>query len=271
MRKILYTFLLLFSLSSFSQTADAFLRKGIEAGNKKQYKVAISYFNEALKIDPKNAQALYYKGLSLQNMGAFSGAIKFYTFSLEYLERGETYHNRAYCLSKIFQDSLAIIDLSKAIEMDGENIKYLKTRINIYRKTNQYDLMLKDIDTYLDRAPNNFSMKANKAVVLTLLNKPKEAIVIYRELLKQKPKEKKLYYGVSRLYLSLEKFDVAISNINKAIALDSQYVKAYLLKSKILKDSGEKEAACITLDKAAKLGADIQDETYQEILKYCKN
>jgi tetratricopeptide (TPR) repeat protein len=196
-------------------------------------------------------------------------AIKFYTLSLKYAQRGETYHNRGYCYIKTSQNDLAIKDLSKAMELDGSNLRILKTRIIAYKKMEKYDLMLKDINTYLEKDETNFNMRANKAIVLSLLEKPKEAIPIYNELIKEKPNEKKLYYGIGQLYLKTNQLNYALYNADKAIMLDGKYAKAYLLKSEILMAVNKKEESCRMFNKSIELGIDSNKEEYKMLKKYC--
>ena len=47
----------------------------IDLGN---YTQAIQYYDKALAIDPKNVDALNYKGLALDSLGNYTGAIAYF-------------------------------------------------------------------------------------------------------------------------------------------------------------------------------------------------
>lgn len=269
MKKILMILLLLTSILSYGQKVDKLIHKGIDAGKAENYKKALSYLDKALKIEPDNYEALYFKGYALQNLKEFNEAINFYSLSLKQKERSDTYHRRGYCYFRILQDSLAVIDLSIAIELDPTNVDALMSRVSAYKRMEEYDLMLQDMNTYLEKHPNDFYVKANKAIVLTLLDRSDEAVIIYSELIKERPNEKKLYHGISNLYLKTEQFEKALLNVEKAIKLDPNYTKGYTLKAEILMNMKNNELACKAFNKAIELGIEESDDEYKEIKEYC--
>jgi len=270
MKNILWILMIITSIQVYGQKVDNLIIKGIEAGKVKDFKKAISYMDKALKIEPNNFQALYFKGYGLQNLNEFEKAINYYSLSLKQKQKSETYHRRGYCYFRTFQDSLALIDLSIAIKYDPTNIDALMSRVSVYKRMEKYDLMLQDMNTYLNKYPDDFYVKANKAMALTLLNRTDEALSIFSELIIERPKEKKLYHGISNLYLETDQFEKALINVDKALNLDDNYVKAYVLKSEIFMNMNNKELACKALGKAIELGIDEDDEDFKKLEEYCR-
>jgi len=61
-----------------SKDPNEYVRRGREWGEKREYDRAIAEFNEALRLDPKNAGAYFQRGYALQSKGDYARAIADY-------------------------------------------------------------------------------------------------------------------------------------------------------------------------------------------------
>ena len=85
---------------------------------------------------------------------------------------------------------------------------------------NRIDLALADIESYLNLNPYNPDLWYEKGRILSLLNKPKEAITAYSEALKYKSNNLGLYhYQRARTYAAINMMAEAKIDLQQAISL----------------------------------------------------
>ena len=79
-----------------SEYYDAYIQLGnIEAARK--HKIALQYYNNALRLQPNSTEALYNRGLLFQNMGELDRAVIDYTFILKIDNRyADAHYNLGY-------------------------------------------------------------------------------------------------------------------------------------------------------------------------------
>lgn len=58
-----------------SGQAEALVKKGYELFNAEKYQESISYFTQALQVDPNNLDAIYYRGLSYFSIKEFQKSV----------------------------------------------------------------------------------------------------------------------------------------------------------------------------------------------------
>ncbi|MBA7546893.1 Beta-barrel assembly-enhancing protease [subsurface metagenome] len=272
MRIILLLLFLFTTVLSFGQEDIKLAKKGIIQGKKGNYEKAIEYFDQALEINSKSLNALYYKGYSLEQLGRFEEAVDFYTKSLEIEYRGATIYRRGYCYFNSDQDSLAVIDFSEALKLMPDNQEILMMRASAYRRLEKYEELLSDLNTHLEKVPNDFYSKGNKAMTLIELGRYDEGISLLNDLIGERPEEPILYNGIAEAYMRMEKYDDAIIQIDKTISLKEDYDNGHLTKAQILIRQEKIIQACEELRLAEKYGADLSelDDIDKELFKECK-
>jgi len=79
------------------------------------------------------------------------------------------------------------------------------------------------------------------------------AVKFYTEALKRNPKDAKIYSNRAACYTKLNAFDLTIKDCDSSIALDPNFVKAYLRKANVLKAMGQTQKAMEVYAKAMEL------------------
>merc|ERR1712029_909056 len=79
------------------------------------------------------------------------------------------------------------------------------------------------------------------------------AVKFYTEALKWTPKDAKIYSNRAACYTKLNAFDLTIKDCDSSIALDPNFVKAYLRKANVLKAMGQAQKAMDVYSKAMEL------------------
>lgn len=76
MRK-LFIVLLFFPCYVFAQTADSYLQSGNAKANRKEYEASIADFTKAIDINPKDANAYFYRANAYSNLHNDAAAYHF--------------------------------------------------------------------------------------------------------------------------------------------------------------------------------------------------
>ena len=114
-----------------TSSAQVLFQKGQSARNGKDYKLAIQYYEDAIKIDPNHAGSYFYLGL------IYDEVLQKYDLSSEYYSKvikvdpepdPVTYYNRGIVYAKLLKYKDAINDFTIAIEKDPTNASAFKNR-----------------------------------------------------------------------------------------------------------------------------------------------
>lgn len=149
MKKVLYVMAVAwFSFSGYGQTnvskAIDYYNMGCDMVARKNYKVAITDFTEALKRDPEFKQAYENRGVSRYYLLDFEGAIEDYSKALE-IDPADysTYGRRGWTKYAVKDYKGAIEDLTHAIAGVKDEDKY-------YNERGEAKYMLRDYEGAID-------------------------------------------------------------------------------------------------------------------------
>lgn len=96
------------------------------------------------------------------------------------------------------------------------------------KKYNEYKAML---NNYLQIEPKTSKILVAIANTYKLMDEPTSALQYYRKALELDPVDSDIYYNIGLTDMELNKFDEAKTNLQKAIGLDSENIKAKNLLS----------------------------------------
>lgn len=96
----------------------AYLDRGKAYQGKNNYAAALKDFTQAIKLEPKAAETYAYRGRLYLERQEYQKAIKDFTRAIEMEPSPTTYDNRALARMKLGQNTFALEDLDKAIELE---------------------------------------------------------------------------------------------------------------------------------------------------------
>jgi tetratricopeptide (TPR) repeat protein len=211
-----------------------------KAGN---YKAAIKRYDDVLKINPRNANAYYNRGIVWFEMGEMDNAISDYTKALEIdKELTEAYFNRAFIWRSKGNYDRAISDYTKALLLNPNNS--LKNRIYFSRaltwyKRGDYERTIGDLTEGINLDSRN----------------------------------PEAYFYRAEAWYEKGNFDRAISDYSKAIEINPKYTKAVFDRANTLHEKGNFAAAITDYERAIEL--DPQNaliyNNYSWLLSTCTN
>ncbi len=205
--------------------------------DKADYRNAITDFDKVLSTTPRNLEVLRKRAQTKFLLSDFQGVIN----DLEEIESkvlaenftesknekiismevlAEEYSLKAFCQNELKQPQNAILSISKAIELDNIESKFVEERLNYFLISKKYPDALKDINKIIDldkeNTPNNDLNAQNevlltkKADILVLMKNYKVAEDIYANLINISPKNANYHYqrGLMRFYLKKKKKEI---------------------------------------------------------------
>ena len=218
----------------FPQEMALYLGRGNCHFDKTNYRNAITDFDKVLSENPRNVEVLRKRAQTKFLLSDFQGVVN----DLEDIESkilagnitennlnnedekailAEEHSLKAFCYNQLKQPENAIQSISKAIDLDNKESKFVEERFNYYLTLKKYPEALKDINKIIDldkeNVPNNAINEVlfvQKADILILMNDHKTAEENYTILINNFPKNANYHYqrALMRFYLKKKKKEI---------------------------------------------------------------
>jgi len=126
--------------------AETYYNRGLVYQGKGQYDKAISDYNKAIAINPRDPEAYNNRGVAYKNKGKYSKAISDYNKAIK-INPGfvEAYNNRGVAYKDKGKHDNAISDYSKAIEINPGLAGAYNNRAVAYFSNNEYEKARDDV------------------------------------------------------------------------------------------------------------------------------
>ena len=206
-------------ISLFPNTIQLYNLQGASNARIEKHDAAIESYNQAIKINPKYADAHMNKGNVLQEKGELDAAIESFNNSLSI----NPYH------------SIAHFNMGNALKENGE----LDAAVESYKKA------IKIKPDYAESYFNMGIVQENKGALDAAMESYKQAIRI-------KPDHAEAYYNMGIALNNKGELDAAIDNYNEAIKIKPEYAEAFNNMGNALKEKGELDAAIDNYEQAIK-------------------
>ena len=119
MKKYIILICLIFPLITIGQ-ANKLIRKALKSEDPNEQ---IQLYTEAISLEPKNLDALFYRGLAKHSIGDFNGAILDYTKVIFYEPSADVYFNRGNSKYSLMDFNGAKEDYSNALNLNSQFIE----------------------------------------------------------------------------------------------------------------------------------------------------
>ena len=205
---------------------------GVICAQTGQFERAEELISKAIKIDPRNAEAYYNRGIALKELKRHGDALASYDKAI-LLKRNyaEAYYNRGIVLLELFRFEDALASNDKAILLKPEFAEAYNNRGIALKELRRYEDVLVSCDKAIALKPDYAEAYINRGIALKELRRLDEALASYNRAIAIKPDYPEAYSNRGRALQDLKRLDEALASYDRAIALKPDYAEVYLNKS----------------------------------------
>lgn len=217
-------------LSSLVNAEGDLLIEGINAYYNKMYNVAIEKFQDLLKDDENNIDALYYQTLSYLELADIVRAKeninllaeKGYSFGILHWKLGELYLNKYQTYDSPFYNE-AKKELEKAKSLGIASAGLHSDLAMAYQGLGNQDLAAREYEIAIQKG-HVVSDYINLAIIYKEAGKLDAALELYTKALEKNPNNVSLYLNLGDIYLEKEEYGLAIDILNQGLKLNPSMV-----------------------------------------------
>lgn len=221
MKKHIILFIVLLPFLGLSQS-NKFVRQGLRATNPDE---KINLFSKAIELDPENLDAYFYRGVTKDNMGDFSGAILDYTKVIFFEPSADVYFNRGNSKYSLMDYIGAKEDYEKALELNPE---FMEAKYSMAMA--KYDLKdYKGAIADLNALPKTSYVYLQLGRSYEALNDYKNALTNY-SLAILNDKNSQNFYARGLFYMGINYYKNANEDFTVSFYLDNGNVSALFFK-----------------------------------------
>lgn len=219
---------IILSLSSKAQVRSNFLSYGNTELRNENYLKAITYFNQAIQLEPNSYFAYYLRGISKFNLADVTGAEMDFSTAINLLPYyAEFFHNRANSRSILFRYEEAFEDYARALKIDSTDASIYFSRAKTFMNLKKYDDAIKDCDKAISLKYNHESIYILRGGARAGGKYYEEAIEDLNLVLDYDSEYISGYIQRGKVWMELGKLDTAIMDFNYVLELDSNNALAY--------------------------------------------
>jgi tetratricopeptide (TPR) repeat protein len=288
---LLITLTIIINQCLFAQVGNDSFKKGNECFDKKDYKGAVSAYNEAISKNPKNEDYFYKRGLALNKLSKtqaayedFCAGIKINNFSSKlFVERALILHNAKMIDEALSDYTMAINyakvdsikrvclnnrgtirhlkldhqgayeDYKKLFDMDSNNVETLNNLSTVLDDLNRKEEAQNLLKKIIKIDSTFAGAYLNLAFQLSKAGNYKEAAPYFETCVKLAPKQAFNYCNRGYNKLKLGDIEGALKDINYSIKLDATNSWAFKNRGLAYLEQGKKDKACYEFKKAIEL------------------
>ncbi len=247
--------------NSVAAKVAAYANRGNAYEKKGEYDRAIADYDQALRLDPKHANAYNGRGDAYNTKGEYDRAIADYDQALRlnpkdalaYIRRGNAYDNKG-------QYDRAIADLDQAIRFNPKDADAYYNRGLAYNNKGDYDRAIADYDQAIRLNPQHVNAYDGRGVAYNGKGEYDRAIADYDQAIRLNPRDANAYINRSLACNNKGDYDRAIADTTSAMELDPKKANAYDYRGDAYKAKGDYGRAIADYTKSIEL--DLKNATY---------
>ena len=246
--------------------AELYFLRGNAKAKLKLNDEAILNYTTAIKLDP---EMKYYenRGLTFIEIKDYRNAISDFNEALIFDSTNSTlYFNRGYTQALSGNYESAIIDYSRAISHDSTNAKVFVNRGDLWSGVEEHQKAIFDFTSAISLNNKDELAYFNRAKEFAKIGMFEQAIDDYSKAILLNPSKVEYYFLRGELKVGAAKFLGAAADYTKIISLQPDNGNAYYNRGICYANINLKDNACDDLNRAGELGF---FEAYEVIRKFC--
>ncbi len=208
-------------VSLAQQTGADYKKLSVEQTRARNYKEAERILGECIKVEPRNAECFYRRGLVRQIDIGFGLALEDFNAALQLMPNSHvllTARGRLFVSMK--RPDEAMTDLSRALQIMPEHAEAYYIRGNVLREKGMDDMAVADYTHAVKLDPKNELAFVFRGRIYAKQGDKDKAIADYTGAIAAKPENGSNYYDRGKIYFAQEKTELAEADFRKAVELD---------------------------------------------------
>jgi tetratricopeptide (TPR) repeat protein len=230
------------------------LQQGLFHHRQGQIPLAMERYVEALKIDPQNAEALYYVGVVACQEGQFKQGAELAKKAIDAgLNTAKVHNLLGQALGRLGEPLDAIKSFDRAIAIDPDFADAHGNRANILFDADMHEEAMKSFNKALALKPDSPTELTNRGVLLQELGRHAEALADYEKALALTPDAPSILLNKGNALSMLGRFAEAEAVYDTVLKRSPNDSLAYEHKGLAVKHQGRFDEAQTLLEKAVEL------------------
>jgi tetratricopeptide (TPR) repeat protein len=231
--------------------------------------VAIANINEAIKFDPRNAEAYAGRGAIYAKKGDYDRAFTDFNKAIEFDPRNPfTYVTRGQVYAEKRDYDRAITDFNKAIEFAPQDASPYLNRGAAYANKGRYDRAMADFNKAIENAPRHASAYSIRGATYAEKGDYDRAITDLNKAIEFDPRHATTYVTRGAAYAKKGDYDRAFTDFSKAIEIDPRSAFAYYARGATYGEKGNYDRAIADFNKAIEIDPRDANAYYKRGLAY---
>ena len=216
------------SLYSESILVSIWSGKGQTLNKLNRYAEALSAFNTALEVNPKNDTVWYHKGHTLMDLGRYADAEEAFNEAISIdSTQVSSWCAKGQALTELGQYEDALAAYSRALEIDPKHEYSLANKSAVLFNLKRFIEMLDACEKGLEIYPQNLTLLYNKGTALLNLERYEEEIEAFDKVLAINPEDISALIEKSVALNTLRRFQEAMDILDYALSIDSKKFSDY--------------------------------------------
>lgn len=202
----------------------------------------------------QDAWAYNKRGLAYASTRNHEQAIIDYTKALELDPHyAEAYNNRSTSHLRMNNYGQAVVDCDRALELAPEFVAAYVNRAIAYTGLRAYDQALADFARALELSPHNLYAFYNRGNTHLWMSKFRDAVTDYSQTIALKVDFVPSYVNRGVAHSELKQYDLALADFSQAIDLNPDYIYAYYNRANVYREIGDYPNAIADYSKVIEL------------------
>mgnify|MGYP006274557293 CR=1 FL=1 len=240
-------------------------RKGWERYNFSDLEGALAAFDDALKLDATDGQALAGKGVTLAAQQAYEPAIEALTAAIDQIpDFSLAWYYRAEARRALVQIEAALVDYDRSLELAPRDQTYVGrglARVSI----GEMEAALADFTHPIDLNPKHAQAFLCRAQVLAYVERLPAALADFDQAARLELNDLELYQGRAMVRLRRGDLAGAVADYRQALELDRGDWRLWMNLALALQTLEQTEAATQAVQEASALVSDEDRAEYEAL------
>lgn len=239
-----------FSIQAKLQSGFAFHQEG-------RLREAEGLYQEVLRSDKRNVDALHLIGVIYHQTGRHEEAVDFISRAIK-LNPGAAiaYYNRGNALKALGRNEEAVANFSKAVALNPQYVDAYNNRGTTLNDLHRFREALESCDKAIALKPEFAEAYNNRGISLRALGRPGEAVASYNKAISLQPRNAEAHNNRALALGDLQRFDEALAGYDKVLEIQPRHAEAHNNRGNVFMALARLEEALASYDRAIDLKPD---------------